>query len=80
MYPQDTVLCGKLPSCVPMTSEEHIRALSLKVIAAPSDSEEFTLAIAELRAALDANATRGREKIAALKQKTFPHSEDVRGG
>jgi len=63
-----------------MTSEEEIRNLSLKVIAAPSDSEEFRLAIAELHAALDANAARAREKIAALKEKAFPRSEDVRGG
>jgi hypothetical protein len=63
------VVCGKLPSCFPMTPEEQIRVLSLKVIAAPSDSEEFRLALAELHAALDANAARAKEKIAALKEK-----------
>jgi hypothetical protein len=52
-----------------MTPEEQIRVLSLKVIAAPSDSEEFRLALAELHAALDANAARAKEKIAALKEK-----------
>jgi len=58
-----------------MTSEENIRALSLRVTAAPENSEEFRVAMEELRAALAASAARGREKIAAL-QKALPHFEN----
>jgi hypothetical protein len=50
-----------------MTSEEHIRALSVRLSAAPENSEEFRIAMDELRAALKASAARGREKIAALQ-------------
>jgi hypothetical protein len=57
-----------------MNSEERIRALSMKVAAAPGDSEEFRAAMSELRAALNENARLARNKIAALKQKAFPHS------
>jgi len=57
-----------------MNPEERIRALSMKVAAAPDDSEEFRSAMSELRAALNENARRARDKIAALKQKAFPHS------
>lgn len=55
----------------PMTSEEHIRDLSQRVIAAPENSEEFRIAMDELHAALKMSVTRGREKIAAL-QRTSP--------
>jgi hypothetical protein len=58
----------------PMNSEERIRELSLKVAAASDGSEEFRTAMIELRAALNENARRARNKIAALKQKSFPHS------
>jgi hypothetical protein len=58
-----------------MTSEEQIRVLSQRVAAAPDNSEEFRLAMMQLRAALDANTVRAREKIAAM-QKAFPHSEN----
>ena len=58
----------------PMNSEERIRALSMKVAAAPGDSEEFSVAMKELREALNENATSARNKIAALKQKAFPDS------
>jgi len=57
-----------------MTSEENIRVLSQRVTAAPEDSEEFRIAMEELRAALAASAARGHAKIAAL-QKALPHSE-----
>jgi len=57
-----------------MNSEERIRALSMKVAAAPNDSEEFRVAMSELRAALNENARQARIKIAALKQKAFPDS------
>ena len=57
-----------------MNSEERIRALSMKVAAAPDDSEEFRAAMSELRAALNENARRARNKIAALKQNAFPDS------
>ena len=46
----------------------------MKVAAAPDDSEEFKAAMSELRAALNENARRARNKIAALKQKAFPDS------
>ena len=59
----------------PMTSEEHIRDLSQRVIDAPENSEEFRIAMDELRAALKASATRGREKIAAMQRGT-PPTED----
>jgi len=39
-----------------MNSEERIRALSMKVAAAPDDSEEFSVAMKELREALNENA------------------------
>ena len=58
----------------PMNSEERIRALSMKVAAAPDDSEEFKAAMSELRAALNENARRARNRIAAMKQKAFPDS------
>ena len=59
----------------PMTSEEHIRDLSLRVIAAPENSEEFRIAMDELHAALKMSVTRGREKIVAM-QRSIPHPED----
>ena len=59
-----------------MTSEEEIRALSLRVTAAPDNSEEFRVAMDELRAALKASATSGHDKVAALKQRSFPQSEN----
>ena len=58
-----------------MTSEENIRLLSIRVTAAPENSDEFRVAMDELRAALAASAARGRAKIAAL-QKALPHSEN----
>jgi hypothetical protein len=58
-----------------MTSEENIRALSLRVTVAPENSEEFQVAMDELRAALAASVACGRAKIAAL-QKALPHSEN----
>jgi hypothetical protein len=57
-----------------MNAEEHIRRLSERVAAAPDGSEEFALALAELRAALKANSDRGRAKIAAL-QNSLPRVE-----
>lgn len=59
----------------PMTSEEHIRDLSQRVIAAPENSEEFRIAMDELHAALKMSVTRGREKIAAMQRGT-PPTED----
>ena len=58
----------------PMNSEERIRALSMKVAAASDNSEEFRAAMSELRAALNENARRARNKTAALRQKAFPDS------
>ena len=55
-----------------MTSEEQVRALSLRVAAAPANSEEFRVAMDELHAALKASATSGHEKVVALKQRSFP--------
>ena len=70
-----------LPYCSdPMNSEERIRALSMKVAAAPDDSEEFSVAMKELREALNENATSARNKIAALKQKAFPDSAPDNSG
>jgi hypothetical protein len=43
-----------------MNSEERIRALSMKVAAAPDHSEEFRAAMSELRAALNENASQAR--------------------
>ena len=63
---------------VAMTSEEQICVLSLRVVAATENSVEFKVAMEELRAALKANATRAHEKVAALKQKAYPQSEDKR--
>jgi hypothetical protein len=60
-----------------MTTEENIRALSLRVTAAPENSEEFRIVMDELRAGMKASAARGREKIAALKR-VLPHSEDAK--
>jgi hypothetical protein len=59
-----------------MTSEEQIRVLSLRVTAAPDNSEEFRVAIDELHAALKASAASGHDKVAALKQRSFPQSEN----
>jgi hypothetical protein len=64
----------------PMNSEERIRALSMKVAAAPDDSDEFRAAMSELRAALNENARCARNKIAALKQKAFPDSTPDNSG
>jgi hypothetical protein len=50
-----------------MTYEENIRALSLRVAKAPSDSAEFRLAMNELLAAPKASAARGHEKIAEMR-------------
>ena len=52
----------------PMTSEEHVHDLSLRVIAAPENLEEFRIAMDELRAALKASATRGRENLPRYKE------------
>jgi hypothetical protein len=64
------------PPPVIMTSEEQVRVLSLRVAAAPANSEEFRVAMDELRAALKASATSGHEKVAALKQRAVPQSGD----
>jgi hypothetical protein len=56
-----------------MNYEEHIRALSLRVTTAPEGSEEFKVAIDELRAALKASVDRGRARIAEL-QSVLPRS------
>jgi ABC-type Zn uptake system ZnuABC Zn-binding protein ZnuA len=63
-----------------MNSEERIRALSMKVAAAPDHSEEFRAAMSELRAALNENARQARNKIAALKQEAFPDSAPDNSG
>ena len=55
-----------------MTSEEHIRDLSQRVIDAPENSEEFRIVMDELRATLKVSATRGREKIAAMHRGVWP--------
>ena len=57
-----------------MTSEGEIRVLFLRVAATPGNSEEFRVAKDELRAALKVSVTSGHEKVAALKQRTFPQS------
>lgn len=58
-----------------VTSEEYVRALSLRVAAAPENSEELRTAMDELRAALKASVGRGRDKIAAMR-KTIPPPKD----
>ena len=55
-----------------MTSEEHIRELSLRVTAPPTGSKEYRSAMDELQAALKANADLGRLKLARL-QAALPH-------
>ncbi len=61
-----------------MTSEEQVRVLSLRVAAAPENSDEFRVARGELRVALKASAASGHEKLAALKQRAVPQLEDER--
>jgi hypothetical protein len=70
--------CHTIPLApTPMTTEENIRALSLRMTAAPENSEEFRIVMDELRAGMKASAARGREKIAALKR-VLSHSEDAK--
>jgi hypothetical protein len=58
-----------------MNSEEQPRKLSLRVTAAPEDSEEFKITMDELRTGPKNSAERGRQKIKALKS-ALPPSDD----
>ena len=56
------------------TTEENIRALSLRATGALEGSEEFRAVMGDLRAGVKANAARGRKKMAALP-KALPPSD-----
>ena len=58
-----------------MNAEEQIRKLSLRVSAAPEGSEEFGVAMNELRTGIKDSAQRGRQKIGAMKGAPSPSDD-----
>ncbi len=53
-----------------MTSEEQVRVLSLRVAAAPENSDEFRVARGELRVALKASAASGQREACCPEAKS----------
>jgi hypothetical protein len=64
---QVTVRVEAAVSDIFMNSEEQIRKLSLRVTAAPEDSEEFGVVLDQLRTGVKDSAERERERIRVVK-------------
>ena len=56
--------------------KQRIDALCAKVIAAPDESEELTIAMRELRNALAEHSANLRRQVENFRQKGFPQSND----
>ena len=75
---------GILPLVRPLMNlkdqKERIDALCAKVIAAPDGTEEFRVAMQELRFTLNQHTERMRKLIAEERHKESPDSKDPREG